>query len=110
MGVHGNGNSLAAAPANPGETITVYATGCGATSPLLVPSQMAVQALTLGTAPQATIGGVPATVVSGSVLPGTGGIYQISVQVPTSSMSGEQLMTLQSGAFTSAPVLVPVGK
>jgi hypothetical protein len=35
----------------------------------------------------AILRGVPAAVVSGSVLPGMGGIYQISVQVPASSMS-----------------------
>ena len=110
LGVHADGSSLTGAPAVPGETITLYATGCGPTSPPLIPSQLPAQASAVTNPPQVTIGGAAATVGSAAVLPGTGGVYQISVQIPSSASAGDQPVILQLGTFNSATTFITVGK
>jgi uncharacterized protein (TIGR03437 family) len=97
-------------PAAPGETVSLFATGCGVTSPALIPGQMPTQANSLVTLPQVTIDGTAATVVSGVVVPGTGGVYQIKVQVPAGAANGDLPVVAQLGTASSAPVLIPVQK
>lgn len=104
----GSVSSLATTAAAPGETITIYATGCGATSPALIPGQRPAQAASLTTLPQVTIAGTAAIVVSGAVLPGTGGVYQIKVQVPATATNGDLPLIAQLGAAASVPVLITV--
>ena len=110
LGSHADGTSLTATPAAPGETILLYATGCGATNPALVPGQLPTQASPLATLPQATIGGASATVASITALVGVAGVYQINVRVPATTASGDQAVVLQSGTFSSSAALVAVGK
>jgi uncharacterized protein (TIGR03437 family) len=100
--------SVTTAPAVPGETITLYGTGCGPTSPALTSGQTPTQAVSLATLPQITIGGAPAPVVSASVLPGTGGIYQIKVQVPATAANGDLPVVAQLGTASSASPLITV--
>jgi uncharacterized protein (TIGR03437 family) len=110
LGTHADGTSLAVTPASPGETITLYATGCGATNPPLVPSQLVTQPAPIVNPPEATIGDDAATIVSATVMPGAGGVYQISVQTPAALAGGDQPVVLRLGTFTSAPALIPIGK
>ncbi|HEY3839028.1 MAG TPA: choice-of-anchor V domain-containing protein [Bryobacteraceae bacterium] len=116
-GAHANGtlvgksgliSSTPTKPAAPGETISIYATGCGSTSPALISGQVPTQALTLATLPQATIGGVTANVVSASVVPGSPGMYQINVQVPQSVPTGDQPVVFQLGTTSTASALLTV--
>jgi len=100
--------SVPTTPAAPGETIILYATGCGPTNPALIPGQVPTQAAGLVTLPQVTIGGTGATVLSAGVLPGTAGVYQISVQVPPTSANGDQQVLVQLGAFSSVQTLLTV--
>jgi uncharacterized protein (TIGR03437 family) len=102
--------SVVTSPAVPGETITLYATGCGVTSPALIPGQTPVQANGLVTLPQITVGGAAATVVSGSVLAGTGGVYQIAFQVPANAANGDLPLIAQLGTASSASTLITVQK
>jgi uncharacterized protein (TIGR03437 family) len=95
-------------PAAPGEMITLYATGCGQTNPPLIPGQIPVQAYNLATLPQATIGGISATVMSANVVPGSPGMYQINVQVPKNSPTGDQPVVLQLGTTNTASTLLTV--
>ena len=95
------------APASPGETITLLATGLGATSP----ATPALQTVT-GWAPvvmpvTVTIGGVAATVqYAAKVSPG---VYQISVTVPSSAAAGNQTIQVGVSGFSSpAGVFLPV--
>jgi uncharacterized protein (TIGR03437 family) len=106
-----DGSALSANnPAAPGETVSLFATGCGVTSPALIPGQMPTQANSLVTLPQVTIDGTAATVVSGVVVPGTGGVYQIKVQVPAGAANGDLPVVAQLGTANSAPVLITVQK
>ncbi len=97
-------------PAAPGETVVLYGTGFGATNPALVPGQVPLQAASVVNLPQVTIGGSPATVVSGGIVPGTAGLYQIAVQVPANTANGDQPVVVQAGTFTSATTQITVQK
>ena len=108
FGTHADGTSLTQSPATKGETVTLYATGCGPTSPALTPGIVPSQSLALGTLPQIMISGAAAAVGSANVFPGTGGVYQVSVQVPAAAASGDLPVLIQTGTFVSAQALLPV--
>jgi uncharacterized protein (TIGR03437 family) len=109
LSAHADGSTASpASPAAPGETITVYATGCGATAPALTPGQVPTQANSLVTAPQITIGGTAAKVISATVVAGAGGVYQINLQVPADATTGDLSVVAQLGTASSAPVLLSV--
>jgi uncharacterized protein (TIGR03437 family) len=109
-GVHADGTSLGKPPASPNETVTLYATGCGPTSPALTPGQSPTQANSLATLPQVTIGTSAAKVISASALPGSPGVYQISVQIPADAANGDLPLQLQIGTTSAAPTLITVQK
>lgn len=111
VGVHANGNAVTKTnPAVPGETITVYATGLGATSPPLTPGQLPTSAVSVATAPQVTIGPDAATGVVAAVVPGAAGVYQISFQVPSNAANGDLALIVQAGTASSASALITVQK
>jgi uncharacterized protein (TIGR03437 family) len=97
-------------PAAPGESIVLYGTGLGPTAPPLIPGQVPLQAAALARLPQVTIGGADAIVISGGVIAGNPGVYQLNVQVPASTPNGDQSVVVQLGTATSAPVLITVQK
>jgi uncharacterized protein (TIGR03437 family) len=71
---------------------------------------MPLQVASLITSPQVTVGGEAAAVVSAGVQPGTGGVYQITVQIPADAANGDLPVVAQIGTTSSAPVLVTVQK
>jgi uncharacterized protein (TIGR03437 family) len=111
-GTHANGTLLGkTSAAAPGETIVVYGTGLGATSPALTAGQVPTVAASLATLPQVTIGGLAATVSFAGVVAGTGGVYQINVQVPAAAPNGDLPLIVQVGTATSAATsIVTVSK
>jgi uncharacterized protein (TIGR03437 family) len=107
-GVHANGSSLAQAA--PGETLVLYGTGLGATNPAQIPGQIPTQPANLVRLLTATIGGAAATVVSGGIVPGSAGVYQLNVQIPADAANGDQPLVVELANATSAPVLITVQK
>jgi uncharacterized protein (TIGR03437 family) len=109
---HANGSLLGPAslypgsstPANPGETIVLYGTGFGPTSPPIV-SGWATQTGSLPVLPTVKICGVSASVqfagLSGA------GLYQLNVIVP-GSVSGDCTTTVTYNGVTSNSALVSV--
>ena len=93
-------------PAQPGETIVLYANGFGQTSTAIV-SGSQTQSGTLTPLPAITIGGVPATVAfAGLVAPGE---FQFNVVVPSSLGNGDQAVTATyNGLNTQAGTLITV--
>jgi uncharacterized protein (TIGR03437 family) len=93
-------------PAQPGETIVLYANGFGPTSTPVV-SGSETQSGTLSPVPAITIGGVPATVTfAGLVAPGE---FQFNVIVPPSLGNGDQpTMATYNGLTTQAGTLITV--
>jgi len=111
---HGNGSYLGptslypglTTPAQPGETIVMYANGFGPTSTPVV-SGSETQSGTLSPMPAITIGGVAATVTfAGLVSPGE---FQFNVVVPPSLANGDQPTTaVYNGLTTQAGTLITV--
>src|SRR3984957_15356350 len=93
-------------PAQPGETIVMYANGFGSTSTPVV-SGSETQSGTLSPMPEITIGGVAATVTfAGLVAPGE---FQFNVVVPPSLANGDQpTMAMDDGLTTQAGTLITV--
>jgi len=93
-------------PAQPGETIVMYANGFGSTSTPVV-SGSETQSGTLSPMPVITIGGVAATVTfAGLVAPGE---FQFNVVVPPSLANGDQPVTAtDNGLTTQAGTLITV--
>jgi len=71
---------VTSSPAQPGETIQLYGTGFGPTSPPLLTNQLIASPSVLANPVQVTIGGVTATVVYAGLV--ESGLYQINVTVP----------------------------
>jgi uncharacterized protein (TIGR03437 family) len=95
--------SLGAAytPAASGETIVVYGTGFGATTPTIANGQVVSGTPTLLTNPTISIGGQNATVVFAGLTPGTAGLYQFNVTLPTGLPSGDQAIVASLGGAVS---------
>lgn len=119
VATHANGSSIGKAgllpgttttPAAPGETIVVYATGLGATSPALVPGQVPTSSLRVATNPVVMIGTASANVISASVVAGTAGLYQINLQIPAETQNGDMPLTVQMGNASSAAAMITVQK
>lgn len=97
-----------ASPAQPGETVLVFATGLGATTPP-VQTGAGGNGQPTATTPTITIGGAPATVLFAGAAPGFAGLDQLNVTVPSLS-SGDQKIIISIGNAKSTPgVLIPIG-
>ncbi len=94
-------------PAQPGETIVLYANGFGpASTPVVAGSE--TQSGTLSPMPQITIGGLPAPVTYAG-LAAAPGEFQFNVIVPPSLASGDQPTTATyNGLTTQAGTLITV--
>ena len=68
--------------AKPGDTVIIFATGCGATNPATQAGVLAAQNSPLATSFQLKIGGVAANVPFAGMLAGTVGLYQFNVVIP----------------------------
>ncbi|MGD0772912.1 MAG: CARDB domain-containing protein [Candidatus Solibacter sp.] len=94
-------------PAVPGEIMTFWVTGLGATTPPYPEGQIP-QAAPLASDIQVTIGGAAATVQYAGI--NGPGLYQINLYVP-SLPSGDAAVAITLNGIQSAPqVFIPVGK
>lgn len=97
-------------PVHPNDSLVIYATGLGRTTP---PIETGVPAPVEGLSaaiiePQVTLGGTPLFVDYAGLVPGQVGVYQINVRVPGSVPLGMEvpLSIHQGGAGTDLPVRV----
>lgn len=96
--VHHSNNALvtAAAPAQGGELLTLYATGLGPTTPALNPGEL------FGSSPpnllssplRVLLNGTPADVLYAGGYPGTDDAYQVNFRMPTGITSGSATLQL----------------
>jgi uncharacterized protein (TIGR03437 family) len=92
------------APAQPGEYVTVYGTGFGATNPAVPAGVFASQGASVTAAVTVTLGGVvipTASVLYVGVTPGSPGLYQLNFQVPASAPNGNLPLVIQIGTQQS---------
>jgi uncharacterized protein (TIGR03437 family) len=92
-------------PVHRGDTVVIYLTGCGQTSPLVGDGQPAPSsplALTLA-APSVTLGGTSLSVLYSGLTPGQVGLCQINATVPTSTPLGLSMpLTIKQGTFSQS--------
>jgi uncharacterized protein (TIGR03437 family) len=70
--------------AAPGDVLILWATGFGPTNPPTAAGIVVSGAPGVATLPGVTVGGVPVTVISAALSPGSAGLYQVAIQLPAS--------------------------
>ena len=105
---HANYSVIGASnPAAPGETILLYGTGFGPTSPASPAGQTVSMTAALSNAVQMTIGGVPVTPAFAGLV--ESGVYQFNVTVPSTLSSGNAAVVATIGGIsTQSDVSIPV--
>jgi len=102
------GGSVTSRPAQPGESLQIYATGLGPTTPAVPAGQLVATPAPLSNLSllHVTIGGVAATVqYAGIVSPGE---YQINLIVPQLPDGDQAILATISGATSQAGVFIPI--
>jgi uncharacterized protein (TIGR03118 family) len=94
----------ASTPAAPGETITLFGTGFGPTSPAFTNGAIVAAPLAVVTAPTVSIGGASATVVYAGLV--SAGVYQLDVIVPSATPNGNAAVVAQVGGFSSSSTAI----
>jgi len=78
--------------AKPGETIVLYGSGWGPTEPGIPAGQLADRVARLSNPVNITIGGLPAEVSFGGLVPPFAQLYQFNVKVPEALADGDHLV------------------
>jgi uncharacterized protein (TIGR03437 family) len=91
--------------AKPGDTVAIYALGCGPTSPPTQAGVVTAQASALSLPYELRIGGVPAQVSFAGMVGATIGLYQFNVVIPN-VQAGDQPIELNVDGVSNAQNLV----
>ncbi len=102
-----------AAPAKPGDIVTLYGTGFGDTNPSVSAGQLASGQATVVNGVTVTIGSVtlaPSDILYAGLTPGSiSGLYQFNVRIPQSTPNGDIPVSISIGsAQTQTPATIPV--
>jgi uncharacterized protein (TIGR03437 family) len=84
-------------PARPGDTITLYATGLGATTPAFAAGQLPDQTASITGAIQVNIGSLALpkdNLLYAGVSPSSAGLYQLNILIPDSVPDGDQAVQI----------------
>ena len=96
--------------AKPGDTVAIYALGCGPTSPPTQAGTVAAQASALTSPYRLRIGGQTATVSFAGMVGGTIGLYQFNVVIPNVP-AGDQAIDLEiDGVPNSQNLVIAIGQ
>ena len=94
-------------PAKPGETILLYGTGFGPTTPAIPTGQLVTTAAPLPVLPSIQIGGATAAVAFGGLV--APGLYQFNVTVPNPLPNGDApILATLGGAATQSGVSLSI--
>ena len=91
----------ATTPVRPGETVILYGTGFGPTTPEVAAERPTENLAPLAAPVTITIGGQPAAVSFAGLVPPFAHLYQFNVVVPASVPSGDQPVVASIGGVTS---------
>jgi uncharacterized protein (TIGR03437 family) len=94
---------LATTSAKPGETIILYGTGFGPTAPAAPTGTVIPVGTTYATTslPTVTLNNAPVPVLGAALVAGSAGLYQISIQIPSSIGTGDLQLQVSAGGVTS---------
>jgi uncharacterized protein (TIGR03437 family) len=95
-------------PASPGETIILYGTGFGPTSPPIASGIETDKVYSLSPLPTATFGGAAATVVFGGLIPPLSQVYQFDITIPKNSPNGDSPLVVTVNGTQSFSGLITV--
>jgi uncharacterized protein (TIGR03437 family) len=99
-------------PAAPGEILTIYLAGMGATTPAVqsaLPAPSAEPFARVSVPPVVTVDGQDAMILFAGLTPGGVGLYQINFQVPLTAKSGIlQVVVTQGGVPANTTRLLVV--
>ena len=96
-------NGMATVPAKPGDTIILWGTGFGPTTPT-APAGVQIpagQTYSTATRPLVSVNGVAATVLGAALAPGLAGLYQVAIQVPGGLADGDWSVLAAIGGVSS---------
>lgn len=96
--------------ARPGDTISIYALGCGPTSPPTQAGVIAAQASSLTLPYQLKIGGVPAPVTFAGLVGGSIGLYQFNVTIPIVAAGDQSIELLVDGVPNAQNLYIVIGQ
>jgi uncharacterized protein (TIGR03437 family) len=98
----------AAQPASRGSVITVYATGLGPVSPVVLSGTAAPSSpFSTVSGVKASIGGEPAQVSFAGLSPGFAGLYQLNLQVPSVASGQADVQIFAAGGVSNtAPIYI----
>jgi uncharacterized protein (TIGR03118 family) len=91
-------------PAAPGETIVMYGTGFGATSPIFVSGGVVTTAAPLLVKPAILFDNVAGNVVFYGLI--ATGVYQFNVVVPAGLRDGDVPVVISTGGYSSPPLVL----
>ena len=97
--------NVALTPAKPGDYLTIYAIGFGATDPNFLIGTAPPEAAPAVLSPSVTLGTElpPNAILYAGVSPNSPGLYQLNIQVPSDLTGGDYPITLQLGGFSTPP-------
>jgi uncharacterized protein (TIGR03437 family) len=95
-------------PAAPGETILLYGTGFGPTSPQIAAGIQTDKVYYLTPTPTATLGSSPATVVFGGLVPPFSQVYQFNITIPANMPAGDWPLVVTANGATSYSGMITV--
>jgi uncharacterized protein (TIGR03437 family) len=94
----------------PGDTVVIFALGCGPTDPPTPAGTIAAVDSAMTLPFELRIGGVPATVLSAGVIANTIGLYQFVVTVPAVPPGDQPIELVVDGVGNSQNLLILVGQ
>jgi uncharacterized protein (TIGR03437 family) len=96
---------VATQPAKPGDTVILWGTGFGATSPTVAPGVVppSNQISNVASPVAVTVGNLAAAVIGSALAPGNAGLYQIAIQIPAATPDGDQAVIAQVAGLQSPP-------
>jgi uncharacterized protein (TIGR03437 family) len=98
-------------PAKPGDTIILWGTGFGPTSPSAPPGVVVPGGTTYNTssAVTVTVGRAAATFYGAALTPGDVGLYQVAIQIPAGLANGDYpVVAMVAGAQSPSATLITV--
>jgi uncharacterized protein (TIGR03437 family) len=98
-----NAKITTSSPAHAGDTVVVFAVGLGATNPA-APTGVATAANPTAATTTVTVGGAAATILFAGVTPGSAGLYQINMKLPTGVQGTVPVVLSIGGKSTTASI------
>jgi len=95
--------------AKPGDTVSIYALGCGPTSPPTQAGVIAAQGSPLASSFQLKIGGVPASVPFAGMVGGSIGLYQFNVVIPIVAAGDQTIELIVDGVPNQQNLVITIG-